>query len=277
MKNLKIWAIGNDDTAAVTPLNSAEQAESEWLLEDILTRNPGMLEDGLTLVGRQTETAGGPLDLLGVDSNGRLVVFELKRGMLNRDAIAQVIDYASYVDQMDLPRSPDWSRFAVKCGQHTSPLARFTLTRSCLTNRLVFQQWVACGLNPTTPSLYQHIADRSGKLGIDNIDDFEQWYGDHFPDCDSPTPARVVLVGLGVNETTERMVRYLAGHGTDISLLTFHGFKQNDEFLLARDVEVDGANVARETKRSGSRRQQFQEVNIRCTGVGALDTTGTVC
>ena len=211
MKNLKIWAIGNDDTAAVTPLNSAEQAESEWLLEDILTRNPGMLEDGLTLVGRQTETAGGPLDLLGVDSNGRLVVFELKRGMLSRDAIAQVIDYASYVDQMDLP------------------------------------------------SLYQHVADRSGKLGIDNIDDFEQWYGDHFPDCDSPTPARVVLVGLGVNETTERMVRYLAGHGTDISLLTFHGFKQNDEFLLARDVEVDGANVARETKRSGSRRQQFQE------------------
>lgn len=211
MKNLKIWEIDDDDTVAVTPLNRAGQAESETLLEDILTRNQAMLEDGLTLVGRQTATEGGPLDLLGVDKNGRLVVFELKRGTLSRDAIAQVIDYASYLDQMDLP------------------------------------------------SLYRYIADRTGKLGIDKIDDFEQWYSDNFPHCDSPTPARVVLVGLGVHEVTERMVRYLAGRGVDISLFTFHGFKQGDKTLLARDVEVDSAEVARKPKRSTSRQQQFQE------------------
>ena len=32
----------------------------------------------------------------------RLVVFELKRGALTREAVAQVIDYASYLDGMDL-------------------------------------------------------------------------------------------------------------------------------------------------------------------------------
>ena len=58
--------------------------------------------EGLTLVGRQTPTEGGPLDLLGVDSDGRLAVFELKRGALSRDAVAQIIDYASDLDGMEL-------------------------------------------------------------------------------------------------------------------------------------------------------------------------------
>ena len=61
-----------------------------------------MLERGLRLVGRQTlMTGGGYLDLLAVDGNGRLVVFELKRGFLSRDAVAQVIDYASDLNAMD--------------------------------------------------------------------------------------------------------------------------------------------------------------------------------
>ena len=102
MEALKIWAVEDEHGEKITPLDTARQTESEALLEDILTRNPDMLEEGLQLVGRQTGTAGGPLDLLGVDRDGRLVVFELKRGTLNRDAVAQVIDYASYLDAMDL-------------------------------------------------------------------------------------------------------------------------------------------------------------------------------
>ncbi len=74
-------------------------AETERLLEDILVKNPEMLMPGLTLVGRQMPTeARGWLDLLGVDSDGRLVVFELKRGSLTRDAVTQVIDYCSALE-----------------------------------------------------------------------------------------------------------------------------------------------------------------------------------
>ena len=62
-----------------------------------------MLERGLQLVGRQTPMSGGSyLDLLAVDGDGRLVVFELKRGTLTRDAVAQVVDYASDLDAVDL-------------------------------------------------------------------------------------------------------------------------------------------------------------------------------
>ncbi len=63
----------------------------------MLTATPELLLPGLTLIGRQTETPGGPLDLLGIDDDGRLVVFELKRGNLTREAVAQAIDYASYL------------------------------------------------------------------------------------------------------------------------------------------------------------------------------------
>ena len=99
MDEVKIWSI-EDDSEAVQ-LESKGEMDTEKLLEDTLVKNPNLLMPGLTLVGRQTPTEGGPLDLLGVDRNGRLVVFELKPGDLYRDAVAQIIDYASALDGMD--------------------------------------------------------------------------------------------------------------------------------------------------------------------------------
>ena len=48
----------------------------------------------------QVGTGTGPLDLLGVTSDGTLVVYELKRGGTSRDAITQALDYASALDEM---------------------------------------------------------------------------------------------------------------------------------------------------------------------------------
>ena len=55
-------------------------------------------------------------------------------------------------------------------------------------------------------------------------------------------PLRLFLIGLGADERTERMVRFLAENtGMDISLLTFHGFAYDGKTLLARQVEVEAA------------------------------------
>ena len=97
---LAIWAL--DEAGKAMEVDPTSQTETEELLEEALTNNPGMLERGLTLVGRQTPTAGGPLDLLGIDRDGRLVVFELKRERLTRDAVAQVIDYGSWLEETDV-------------------------------------------------------------------------------------------------------------------------------------------------------------------------------
>ncbi len=191
MDEVKIWALDGD--SKVTPLASKDQTDTESLLEETLVRNPDLLIPGLRLVGRQTPTDGGPLDLLGVDEDGRLVVFELKRGTLSRDAVAQIIDYASDLD------------------------AR------------------------TDVALAEHIATNSGMGGIETIEDFEEWYGENTDGrgLDSLRPLRLFLIGLGADERTERMVRFLAANTSmDISLLTFHGFAYDGKTLLARQVEV---------------------------------------
>ena len=189
MDEVKIWALDGDSN--VVPLASKGQTDTESLLEETLVRNPDLLIPGLRLVGRQTPTDGGPLDLLGVDEDGRLVVFELKRGTLTRDAVAQIIDYASDLD------------------------------------------------TKTDVALAEHIAANSGAGGIEPIEDFEEWYGENTESqsLDSLRPLRLVLIGLGADDRTERMVRFLAENtGMDISLLTFHGFTYDGKTFLARQV-----------------------------------------
>ena len=82
------------------PLSPIQQMSTELEFEELLVANPDMLEPGLKLVGRQTPTQTGWLDLLAVDGDGRLVVYELKRGTLAREAVTQVLDYASALDAM---------------------------------------------------------------------------------------------------------------------------------------------------------------------------------
>ena len=94
---LKIWALRDGNEVGV--VESVSGVKLEDILEATLVSRPEMLESGLHLVGRQTPTESGPLDLLGVDEGGRLVVFELKREKLTREAVTQCIDYASALDE----------------------------------------------------------------------------------------------------------------------------------------------------------------------------------
>ena len=97
--NIGIWQIDRESREP-TKLHPSKQMDTEEMLEDILTANPGMLMRGLTLVGRQVPVATGRLDLLGIDDKGRLTVFELKCEKLTRKAVAQVLDYGSYLESL---------------------------------------------------------------------------------------------------------------------------------------------------------------------------------
>ena len=207
MEDIKLWELNGTQAEQLAP---NQRLESEGLLEETLVNNPDMLIDGVRLVGRQTPTEGGPLDLLGIDPDGKLVVFELKRGTLSRDAVAQIIDYASDLDGMDLS------------------------------------------------DLADRISERSGAHGIDKIEDFQAWYTEEInEDLETLKPLRLVLVGLGTDARTERMVRYLAQNsGLDISMLTFHAFQHQDKTILAKQVEVEAAE---ETVRRSARRRRSPE------------------
>ena len=207
MEDIKLWEL---DGTQAKPLGLNSRLESEGFFEDTLVKNPELLIDGMTLVGRQTPTEGGPLDLLGVDSDGKLVVFELKRGTLSRDAVAQIIDYASYLDGLDLDALADL------------------------------------------------ISRNSGNHGIDKIENFQDWYNSgEFGELESLKPLRMFLVGLGADDRTERMVRFLAQNsGMDISLLTFHAFDYDGKTILAKQVEVEAAEEPSPRPRRRRRNQE---------------------
>lgn len=73
-------------------------------LEQWIKSNPGLLGDDIAIIGEQVQTGSGPMDFLGIDSSGNTVVIELKRDKLPREALIQVIDYASDVSEWEIDR-----------------------------------------------------------------------------------------------------------------------------------------------------------------------------
>lgn len=219
MQKIKLWRVDESGQVSAQEVHDVEQVDAEEKLEDLLVQSPQLLMDDLTLIGRQVETSGGPLDLLGVDGDGALVVFELKRGTLTRDAVSQIVDYASYLAEME----PE--------------------------------------------NLSAHVSERSGHDGIEKIDNFAEWYREQFGksirEIGKPS---MVLVGLGVDDRARRMVEFLADSDLDISLITFHGFKEDGQILLARQVEVTAKVVATTGVYSKKNNLEKLQQNVRECG-----------
>lgn len=72
--------------------------ESEKKLEETLAKDLSVLSPDLLLIGRQIATAYGKyIDILAMDGDGNLAVIELKRNRTPREVVAQLLDYASWV------------------------------------------------------------------------------------------------------------------------------------------------------------------------------------
>ncbi len=81
---------------------SEDNLESD--LETLLENNPEYFFDDskVLTIGRQVPTnLGSYIDLLGLDKYGNTVVVELKRGKTPRETLAQLLEYASYVENLD--------------------------------------------------------------------------------------------------------------------------------------------------------------------------------
>lgn len=89
-----IWKLGPKKLERV-PLTGID-AESR--LENSLASDLSILSPRFLLLGRQVATANGKfIDILAIDQDGNLIVIELKKDRTPRDVVAQVLDYASWV------------------------------------------------------------------------------------------------------------------------------------------------------------------------------------
>ncbi len=75
--------------------------ENERKLEDILFKDISILGDDYLLLGRQIYTSYGKIiDLLSIDSAGKITILELKKDKTPREVVAQSLDYASWVQDL---------------------------------------------------------------------------------------------------------------------------------------------------------------------------------
>ena len=102
---IEVWQIAADGKLKLiqTTLAANSRTEPEHL-EGWLSTNPSLISKDIRLIGRQVVTKTGELDLLAIDSAGNLVIVELKRDKLPREALAQAIDYASDLSTWDIDR-----------------------------------------------------------------------------------------------------------------------------------------------------------------------------
>lgn len=91
-----IWKVG----AAPEPLTVSKLA-TEKELEDMIAARPEILSSEWMLIGRQEKTGfGGIIDLLAIAPDASLVLIELKRDKTPREIVAQALDYASWVENL---------------------------------------------------------------------------------------------------------------------------------------------------------------------------------
>ena len=100
---------GDDMSKAELVIAEKTNLELEKHLEVWLENSPWVLiQNSILWIGRQTSTRDeeGTIysDLLGVDSDGNLIIAELKKGRTPRDIIAQLLDYAAWADGLSDPQ-----------------------------------------------------------------------------------------------------------------------------------------------------------------------------
>jgi Holliday junction resolvase-like predicted endonuclease len=125
MDSIGLWQVLKNGPSR---LQTAEVAV-ERDLEDWIEGDPGLLERGLVVVGRQLRLEGGLLDLVALDAQGRWVLIEIKRERLRREVIGQTIDYASCFERLDT----EWLR--EKCDAYLTSKGKEESVRDLLERR----------------------------------------------------------------------------------------------------------------------------------------------
>ncbi len=126
MSKVGLWRISEGKPKKINESNIKFEIDlEEWIESD-----PDLLQNGLTIVGRQLYVQAGVIDLLALDPQGRWVIIELKKDLLRREVIAQVIDYASCI--ADMPADELESKINEYLVKHNTTIQNLLSARDAL-------------------------------------------------------------------------------------------------------------------------------------------------
>lgn len=98
---IKLWQIDKDDKPLEVNIGNFADTNIEQRLESWIETTPNILGENFLIIDRQHSLPNGEtVDLLAVDGDGKLVIIELKRGKSRREAIAQALDYETWLSDM---------------------------------------------------------------------------------------------------------------------------------------------------------------------------------
>ena len=151
-----------------------DQVDSELLLEDLITKDVGILNDNWLLVGRQVTTDfNSYIDLLALDAAGTLIVIELKRAKTPRDVIAQAIDYASWAETLEVDKLAEiYEKYAKKYLKRNETLSEAIINKfgASLTEDDINEshQIVVVGseLDSSTERIVQYLSDKNIPINV---------------------------------------------------------------------------------------------------------------
>lgn len=98
MQEIRLWKVKGDNVAPISQSRlDYENRLEKWLIEDI-----SILSNSLAVIGSQVVTAfNKKIDILAINSIGEVIIIELKRDKTYREIVAQALDYASWVKDLD--------------------------------------------------------------------------------------------------------------------------------------------------------------------------------
>jgi len=93
MEQTRVWKVHNNELVAIQKtFLPKEEMIQRWVESDI-----SIISDDLILIGSKVITDHNKeIDILAIDSEGDLVIIELKRDKTPREVVAQALDYAAY-------------------------------------------------------------------------------------------------------------------------------------------------------------------------------------
>ena len=104
---IQTWQIIDGKLTAVSNSLVENGRKEREHLEEWIKSNPQILGTDIAIIGEQVYTKSGPLDFIGIDSSGNIVIVELKRDRLPREVLAQAIDYASDISSYSTDQISD--------------------------------------------------------------------------------------------------------------------------------------------------------------------------
>lgn len=257
-KEIRLWKV-TDEGFEELERNMISQEEQ---LHDWLERDISLISDDLLVIGREVLTDfGKSIDLLCLNSNGDVVIIELKRDKAPRDVMAQILEYASWVDDLPSERILEIANdYLQKKGMSLDEAfqQKFKIPLPEYLNDSHKMLIVTSELDAQTERVLNYLSEHEIDINAVTFS--------YFKDGNNEYMARVLLIPESVKEMVRTSTKKVSGTRWTPELLKEQIEKIPNEILRMRLSEILNFAVAKNIfAESVSREPQFA-LSVKSTG-----------